>query len=309
MDESIIVNTLHSPPARSLAVPPPRNLPRRRINPVWYAFAQLTADFFLVGAAAILAGLTGIRQDLVLNGGGVAPSALLILAFATLAVMVSLYCHGAYPADGNGPRFSAIAAAWLDAAGLITVAMLILDVARGTSAHRPQGIIGPTSLLGFIAIGSLFVLGRVALQAAFRPCLDPVLTKTGAVVVGAGNNLSDFIGALWQEEIATLMGVNLPLAGYLCECGLPLPAMTPSAENIVWQASFIDRWHVGSSAIPANAVVVDAFWRRDDPLPAIVHYPCEFVARLPNLAIALAKGLVRSGYSLEHWGWQLRKSK
>jgi D-aspartate ligase len=93
----------------------------------------------------------------------------------------------------------------------------------------------------------------------------------------------------WQEEIATLLGVNLPLAGYFCECNLPVPPMIPRNENLVWQASWVERWKVGSSGIPANAMVVDGFCRRDDPLPAIVHYPVEFAYAFPALMIALTK--------------------
>lgn len=114
----------------------------------------------------------------------------------------------------------------------------------------------------------------------------------------------------WQEEIATLMGVNLPLAGYLCECDLPVPPMPQHDQKIVWQASFVERWKVGSSGIPANSKVVDGFWRWNDPMPAIVHYPSEFVYSIPALAFALSKRYRTTSPSLEHgWGWQLRKSK
>jgi predicted ATP-grasp superfamily ATP-dependent carboligase len=78
----------------------------------------------------------------------------------------------------------------------------------------------------------------------------------------------------WQEEIATLCGVNIPLAGYCEECELPLPPQKRTAANaVVWQGSYVDRMKVGSSTIPPGSSVIDGYWRWDDPLPALVHYP------------------------------------
>ena len=77
----------------------------------------------------------------------------------------------------------------------------------------------------------------------------------------------------WQAEIATLCGVNIPLAGYCEECELPLPPLELGQNAIVWQGSYIDRIRVGSRTIPPKASVIDGYWRWDDPLPALVHYP------------------------------------
>jgi D-aspartate ligase len=89
----------------------------------------------------------------------------------------------------------------------------------------------------------------------------------------------------WQEEIATLCGANIPLAGYCVECGLPLPPTDRAATNtIVWQGSFIDRIRVGSRTIPPKARVIDGYWRWDDPLPALVHYPLVIASIITDLS-------------------------
>jgi hypothetical protein len=97
----------------------------------------------------------------------------------------------------------------------------------------------------------------------------------------------------WQEEIATLLGVNLPLVGYLLGCDQPATAFEPTNVNLVWQASFVQRWKTGPSRMPPDAVVVDGFWRRDDPMPALLHYPHEFVKAVPSLLAAIGKRTVR----------------
>lgn len=85
----------------------------------------------------------------------------------------------------------------------------------------------------------------------------------------------------WQEEISTLSGVNIVLSGYCQECGLPPIEPTPAATRVVWQASYTDRLKVGAEATSPGAVVVDGYWRRDDPLPAIVHYPRDLFVSAP----------------------------
>lgn len=77
----------------------------------------------------------------------------------------------------------------------------------------------------------------------------------------------------WQEEIATLSGVNIPLDAYRHEFDLPPLPRSASGEKIVWQSSCIERLRLGSAKIPPDSIVVDGYWRADDPLPAIVHYP------------------------------------
>lgn len=82
----------------------------------------------------------------------------------------------------------------------------------------------------------------------------------------------------WQEEIATLSGVNIPLDAYRHEFELPPLPCTPDARRIVWQSSCTERLKLGSVQIPADSIVIDGYWRADDPLPAIVHYPHDLCA-------------------------------
>lgn len=74
----------------------------------------------------------------------------------------------------------------------------------------------------------------------------------------------------WQEELATLCGVNLPLRTYLAELGLtsePAPAVPPP---VAWRQS------AGFTApLSPGTVKVDGFFRWSDPLPGLHHYAIE----------------------------------
>ncbi len=88
----------------------------------------------------------------------------------------------------------------------------------------------------------------------------------------------------WQEEVATLAGVNIPLIAYRHELGLQPSPPHPVDVGVVWQVSWFERLRHGSKPIPSGSTVVDGLLRRDDPLPALVHYPC-------NLALTVARYL------------------
>jgi predicted ATP-grasp superfamily ATP-dependent carboligase len=77
----------------------------------------------------------------------------------------------------------------------------------------------------------------------------------------------------YQEEVATLNGVNLPHAAYCCELGLPTPVPVPVVRPIGWRVRTED---IQSAALqgqspahgwPAGGRVVDAMWRWTDPAP------------------------------------------
>lgn len=75
----------------------------------------------------------------------------------------------------------------------------------------------------------------------------------------------------FQEEIATLNGVNLPAIAYCHETGQPLPAPTRPASPRVWREPQIDRWALdtASSRDPGfgGARVCDSYLRWNDPGP------------------------------------------
>ena len=81
----------------------------------------------------------------------------------------------------------------------------------------------------------------------------------------------------WQEEIATLCGLNLPALAYQIALGHAprLPAML-SDTRPTWRSE----WHFPLPAeIAARASVFDGYLRRNDPLPALYYYGYERFAR------------------------------
>jgi predicted ATP-grasp superfamily ATP-dependent carboligase len=74
----------------------------------------------------------------------------------------------------------------------------------------------------------------------------------------------------WQEEIATLSGVNLPLAAYRDAVGLPPVSSTAIDRTVAWR----------ESALPGNELPMlspgmrtyDGYWRFNDPVPALFFY-------------------------------------
>jgi predicted ATP-grasp superfamily ATP-dependent carboligase len=77
----------------------------------------------------------------------------------------------------------------------------------------------------------------------------------------------------WQEELATLNGMNIPLAAYLHEIGAePTPAAVPS-RPMIWRdgARHWKAARTGRAVMLPAAEVCDAYWRLNDPLPALFH--------------------------------------
>jgi hypothetical protein len=77
----------------------------------------------------------------------------------------------------------------------------------------------------------------------------------------------------YQEEVATLNGVNIPHAAYCAEIGRPFHPSRSVGRPQIWRdspsyrkaraAGAVDR----ASEVAPDAHIVDAFFRPDDPLP------------------------------------------
>jgi hypothetical protein len=80
----------------------------------------------------------------------------------------------------------------------------------------------------------------------------------------------------YQEEVATLNGVNLPHAAWCSELGLALPAPTVCERPVVWRVRSEDRQSAAAQSqpvgqgYPRGSHVADALWRWRDPLPGLV---------------------------------------
>lgn len=76
----------------------------------------------------------------------------------------------------------------------------------------------------------------------------------------------------FQEEVASLNGVNIPQAAYRYENGLPQVAPARTAVPCIWREPMSDRWSFeeGGGAADERSrghAVRDAYWRWNDPRP------------------------------------------
>lgn len=90
----------------------------------------------------------------------------------------------------------------------------------------------------------------------------------------------------WQEEIATLCGVNLPLLAYQTALKIaPQLDSVPSGKPLVWRSD----WRIPlPPKFPPRTRVIDGHFRWADPLPAVYYYGHE------QLAQRIARRLSRS---------------
>ena len=74
----------------------------------------------------------------------------------------------------------------------------------------------------------------------------------------------------WQEEVATLNGVNIPHAAYRHETGMDAERASMAAAPAVWRDSWM-HWKSGAARTYAgrSARVYGAYWRLNDPAPAL----------------------------------------
>jgi hypothetical protein len=75
----------------------------------------------------------------------------------------------------------------------------------------------------------------------------------------------------WQEEIAALGGVNLPLLAYWIALGVDPPRAlnAPVRRRPAWRADFQFKLPVG---FRENVRMIDAHFRWNDPLPGLYYY-------------------------------------
>ncbi len=77
----------------------------------------------------------------------------------------------------------------------------------------------------------------------------------------------------YQEEVATLNGVNMPYAAWCSESGALLPAPVPTRRPVVWRVRSEDARSAAAQGQqpgqgrPRGARVADALFRWNDPLP------------------------------------------
>lgn len=95
----------------------------------------------------------------------------------------------------------------------------------------------------------------------------------------------------YQEEVATLNGVNIPLAAYCAELDLPPVREAPGATIRVWRDRDADRQSAARGAgappwQPSGARTIDALWRASDPMPAA----SAFIERAGRRALRLVRG-------------------
>jgi predicted ATP-grasp superfamily ATP-dependent carboligase len=72
----------------------------------------------------------------------------------------------------------------------------------------------------------------------------------------------------WQEEIATLNGVNIPLAVYREQLGLEALPQPEPAACAVWSGSWRNSYRRLTGTYGRR---YDAYWRLNDPLPALFY--------------------------------------
>ena len=101
-----------------------------------------------------------------------------------------------------------------------------------------------------------------------------------------------------QHEVATLCGVNIPLQAYCHEMELPAPAFVAPRPGAVWRSSLVEFLKARPPALAPGAIVHDGYWRRDDPMPALIHYTL-------GSAASASRRLRKYAVNLRHFGAQL----
>jgi Undecaprenyl-phosphate glucose phosphotransferase len=163
-------------------------------------------DLILVGSIGVLAFLDGLS---VIGGLASRSSAdeILIVAFAPVAAVFSLWRERAYAMEGPGPRSSTVAIGWLNALGLVILSVYTLTALGTSPVPHVDGILRPLSLTAFVVTGGAALLGRNALWLVLRRRVLPQLAKKPAVVAGVGASLFAFVEILKRRSDTTQVTV------------------------------------------------------------------------------------------------------
>jgi predicted ATP-grasp superfamily ATP-dependent carboligase len=82
----------------------------------------------------------------------------------------------------------------------------------------------------------------------------------------------------WQEEIATLSGVNIPMAALAFANDRQVCPAACGASSVAWRTSLKHRAPLGLR--DAGIRIVDGYWRATDPVPGVIFYAVEPIRRL-----------------------------
>jgi predicted ATP-grasp superfamily ATP-dependent carboligase len=91
----------------------------------------------------------------------------------------------------------------------------------------------------------------------------------------------------WQEEIATLCGVNIPLAAYSVETGVVFQESVRPRSPVMWRSSIVYRLRPGLG--PPGARLRDGYFRLNDPLPGLYYYAIELLPLVIKKLFKLAR--------------------
>src|SRR3954453_2159954 len=82
----------------------------------------------------------------------------------------------------------------------------------------------------------------------------------------------------WQEEIATLSGINIPAAAWMHAVGRSIEPVETASMRSAWRTSLK---HRSPPALrKANLRIVDGYWRAEDPVSGLIFYGIEPMRRM-----------------------------
>lgn len=108
----------------------------------------------------------------------------------------------------------------------------------------------------------------------------------------------------WQEEIATLCGVNLPLVAYWAEASIAGKESAKPRSRVMWRSSIVHR--IPAEIVPRGASLRDGYFRLNDPLPGLYFYAIELFPLGTNKVF---RWMLRKGKTPARAHYAARKAK